>query len=120
MGDYKRMQSIVLLSLLLLSWARPSPAVAPVECSTVTSLLSVCSNFISYGQPDPVPGSSCCDAMRTLDFVGEQSDSRRSICGCLMSLISSYNPNATAIAILPGICGISLGFTIDPNTDCTL
>ncbi|KAF9601324.1 hypothetical protein IFM89_018752 [Coptis chinensis] len=90
-----------------------------VDCTAVTALVATCSNFITYGTPDPMPGSPCCDALLGLNNMADSIDSRRSICRCIMSLITTYNPNATAIATLPGLCGISLGFTIDPNTDCS-
>jgi hypothetical protein len=89
---------------------------AIIECSTVTSLVSTCSTFIANGSPDPLPGTPCCDAIVSLNAIGDQ----RFVCGCMMGLISTNGPNATAIAILPGFCGVSLGFIIDPNTDCSL
>ncbi|KAK7343669.1 hypothetical protein VNO77_12590 [Canavalia gladiata] len=95
-------------------------ACAFIECSTVTQLFSACSMFITYGSPDPVPGSPCCDAMSGLNTVANSGDNRQYVCRCLMDLIDPYNPNASAISNLPGLCGISLGFVIDPNTDCTL
>ncbi|KAL1550768.1 putative non-specific lipid-transfer protein 14 [Salvia divinorum] len=94
------------------------PAGASTDCGTVMALVSSCSSFVKDGSPDPIPGSPCCIAMTTLNNVADSADNRRSVCRCLMDLITSNNPNATAIATLPGFCGVSLGFTIDPNTDC--
>ncbi|WRX19331.1 hypothetical protein QQP08_011818 [Theobroma cacao] len=104
--------------LMLLSWAISTAAA--VDCTTVTGLLSTCSAFITYGSPDPYPGSPCCDAVMNLNLIADSTDNRKSVCGCLMGLITTYNPNSTAIATLPGFCGVALGFTIDPNTDCNL
>ncbi|KAH7856446.1 hypothetical protein Vadar_001531 [Vaccinium darrowii] len=65
--------------------------------------------------------SLCCDAVGGLNGVGDsRADGRQTVCRCLMGLITTYNPNATAIATLPGFFGVSLDFTIDPNTDCDL
>ncbi|XP_047957818.1 putative non-specific lipid-transfer protein 14 [Salvia hispanica] len=94
------------------------PADSSTDCSTVTALISSCSSFVKDGTPDPMPGSPCCMAMTTLNNVADSADNRRSVCRCLMDLITQNNPNATAIATLPGFCGVSLGFTIDLNTDC--
>lgn len=88
------------------------------DCTIVTSLVSACSNFVTNGSPDPIPGSPCCVAMTSLNNLADSGDNIRTVCRCLMELISTYSPNATAIATLPGFCGVSLGFTIDPNTDC--
>ncbi|XP_057774398.1 putative non-specific lipid-transfer protein 14 [Salvia miltiorrhiza] len=103
-------------AVVIVLWA--FPAGSSMECSTVTALVSSCSSFVTHGSPDPMPGSPCCTAMTTLNNVADSGDNRRRVCRCLMDLITSYNPNATAIATLPGFCGVSLGFTIDPNTDC--
>lgn len=108
---------LVLINVLVfLTWA--AAASDSIDCTIVTSLLSACSNFISHGSPDPIPGSPCCDAVVSLNHLADSKDNQRSVCRCLMGLISTYNPNATAIATLPGFCGIFLGFTIAPDTDC--
>ncbi|OVA14143.1 Peptidase S54 [Macleaya cordata] len=73
-----------------------------IECSTVTALVATCSNFITYGVPDPTPGTPCCDALMSLEnMANDSSDNRRSVCRCIMGLVTTYNPNATAIATLP-------------------
>ncbi|XVF50783.1 hypothetical protein PTKIN_Ptkin04bG0131100 [Pterospermum kingtungense] len=109
---------IIVGLLMLLSWATTIAAI--VDCNTVTELISACSTFITYGSPDPYPGSPCCDAVTNLDVIADSIDNRRSVCGCIMGLIATYNRNATGIATLPGLCGVSLGFTIGPRTDCHL
>ncbi|TXG70861.1 hypothetical protein EZV62_005796 [Acer yangbiense] len=108
----------VFLMLLLTCATTTSQPTTAIDCATVTTLLSSCTTFITYGTPDPIPGSPCCDAMFSLNLAADSTDSRRFICRCLMGLITTYNPNATAIATLPGFCGVTLGFTVDPNTDC--
>ncbi|KAL5718435.1 hypothetical protein ACHQM5_011337 [Ranunculus cassubicifolius] len=104
-------------AIILLSMTTISKSV--MDCTTVTSLFATCSSYITYGAPNPRPGTPCCDAVLGLSYMADSEESKRSICGCMMSLITTSNPNATAIATLPGLCGIYLGFTIDPNTDCT-
>ncbi|XP_008378217.2 putative non-specific lipid-transfer protein 14 [Malus domestica] len=88
------------------------------ECASVTSLVTTCYTFITYGTPDPFPGSPCCNAMANLKVIADTIENRRFACRCLMGLIATYNPNAYAIATLPDFCQVSLGFNIDPNTDC--
>ncbi|KAL3650481.1 Non-specific lipid-transfer protein 14 [Castilleja foliolosa] len=96
----------------------PSAAASDDDCSTVTALISACSSFVMYGSPDPIHGSPCCVAMTSLNNLADSGDNRRSVCRCVMDLIAAHSSNATAIATLPGFCGVSLGFAIDPNTDC--
>ncbi|XP_022012806.1 uncharacterized protein LOC110912427 isoform X1 [Helianthus annuus] len=40
-------------------------------------------------------------------------------CNCLKSALRSLNPNPALAKTLPGNCGISLGFTMSANIDCT-
>ncbi|XWS37783.1 hypothetical protein CRYUN_Cryun19dG0074700 [Craigia yunnanensis] len=68
-------------------------------------LISAFSTFITYGSPDPYPGSPCCDAVTNLNLIADSTNNSSSVCGlcgCLMGLITTYNPNSTAIATLPG------------------
>ncbi|KAG6671280.1 hypothetical protein I3843_Q005400, partial [Carya illinoinensis] len=102
---------------MVISLAISALSAATSECSTVTGLASSCSTFMTEHVSDPFPGSPCCDAMISPNVTADSTDNRRLICRCMMGLITTYNPNATAIATLSGSCGVSLGFTIDPNTD---
>ncbi|KAL8148248.1 putative non-specific lipid-transfer protein 14 [Apium graveolens] len=104
--------------ILMMMTTSVSQAAIAIDCTTVTALISACSSFVTFGAPDPFPGSPCCQAMASLNNLSDTLEQRQSVCRCIMGLITSYNPNATAIATLPGFCGVSLGFTIDPNTDC--
>ncbi|XP_048496162.1 putative non-specific lipid-transfer protein 14 [Beta vulgaris subsp. vulgaris] len=115
-----KLLAMVDILLILLSSSTWQEVGATVDCPTVTQLLNTCSVFITYGSPDPLPGSPCCDAVMGLSNLGDSIESRRSVCRCMMGLIAAYSPDATSIATLPGFCGVSLGFIIDPNTDCTL
>ncbi|EYU19529.1 hypothetical protein ABFS82_06G111300 [Erythranthe guttata] len=111
--------SYIGVTVLILFWRFPAASAAGEDCSTVTALVSTCSNFVMYGSPDPIPGSPCCTAMTSLNNLADSGGgNRRTVCQCLMDLINTYSSNATAIATLPGFCGVSLGFVIDPNTDC--
>ncbi|XP_057481371.1 putative non-specific lipid-transfer protein 14 [Actinidia eriantha] len=103
---------------VLMLVSRAASVSAVIDCTTVVALISACSTFVTYGSPDPIPRSPCCDAVGSLDSLADTADDRQSVCRCLMDLITTYKPNATAIATLPGFCGVSLGFIIDPNTDC--
>ncbi|XWS48410.1 hypothetical protein CRYUN_Cryun13aG0074000 [Craigia yunnanensis] len=85
--------------LILLSWA--TSIASAMDCTTVTGVISACSTFITYGSPDPYPGSPCCDDVTNLNLIADSTDTRRSVCVCFMGLITTYNPNSTAIATLP-------------------
>ncbi|XP_010548835.1 PREDICTED: putative non-specific lipid-transfer protein 14 [Tarenaya hassleriana] len=92
---------------------------AGMDCGAVGTLIATCTEYVNYGYPDPIPGSRCCDSMNVLSMYSSDSTaSKRWLCHCFIHLITLYNPNATAIATLSGFCGVVLGFTVDPNTDC--
>lgn len=112
------MVKMVVVIIVVMSFVHSAIVGEAVDCGTVTALLSACSSFIINGSPDPLPVSPCCVAITTLNNLSDSPQGRQVVCKCLMQLITSYSPNATAIATLPGFCGVFLGFTIDPNTDC--
>ncbi|GLU21055.1 hypothetical protein SLE2022_372200 [Rubroshorea leprosula] len=117
MGEHKLMVALLILFL----WAASlDAATATDDCTAVTGLVSTCAAFINFASPAPYLGSPCCEAMVSLKLLADSTYNRRLVCRCLLSFINTYNPNATAIASLPGVCGVSLGFTIDSNTDCNL
>ncbi|BFG23291.1 hypothetical protein CerSpe_095650 [Prunus speciosa] len=117
MGSRKLMIGVTIMVLLSTAATLVS---STIECSAVTALVSTCYTFITYGSPDPFPGSPCCNAMANLKVIADTIENRRFACRCLLGLISTYNPNVYAIATLPDFCQVSLGFNIDPNTDCNL
>ncbi|KAL6291464.1 hypothetical protein ACE6H2_008974 [Prunus campanulata] len=116
MGSRKLMIGVTIMALL----STATLVSSTIECSAVTALVSTCYTFITYGSPDPFPGSPCCNAMANLKVIADTIENRRFACRCLLGLISTYNPNVYAIATLPDFCQVSLGFNIDPNTDCNL
>ncbi|KAK3039285.1 hypothetical protein RJ639_027989 [Escallonia herrerae] len=118
-SDTSRAVMLIGVFTLLLRWVVRVPTAGAIDCATVGALISACSSFVTYGTPDPFPGSPCCEAVASLNNLADTSDSRQTVCMCVMGLVTTYNPNATAVATLPGFCGVSLGFTIEPNTDCS-
>lgn len=117
-----RMESFKVLRMfgILMLLFSPPLVFAYIECTTVAQLFSSCSIFIRYGTPDPIPGSPCCDAMSGLSIISNSGNNKQPVCRCVLGLIENYGPNSTAIGVLPGLCGISLGFTILPNSDCIM
>ncbi|KAL6005607.1 hypothetical protein ACLOJK_006177 [Asimina triloba] len=113
----RKVMMIFALSVLLCT--RVARVTSDVDCNAVASLVSSCSSFITHGAPQPSIGSACCHSVVSLDGMADSTQNRRSVCRCLMSLVASYNPNPTALASLPGICGIpDLGFSIPSVVDC--
>ncbi|KAF7820913.1 putative non-specific lipid-transfer protein 14 [Senna tora] len=116
--DMGRTKALTIIGMLmLLCWV--TFVSAETECSVVTQAFSACSAFITFGSPEPVPGTPCCDAVSGLNIISNDSssiDEKRAACRCLLGLIASYDPNFS-VAILPGLCGVSLGFIVQPDTN---
>ncbi|CAL5407781.1 unnamed protein product [Camellia sinensis] len=112
-----RRKVVAIIAVVFMLLSKLVSVKAEIDCATVTLLVSACSMFVRYGSPDPFPGSPCCEAVGRLNGLADSSEDRQSVCRCFMGLITN-SANATAIATLPGFCGMFLGFTIDPNTDC--
>lgn len=114
-----RNSSAAVRALMVLWCTVAVVAAETMDCSTVIALTSRCSDFIAYGGLEPGQGSPCCNGLASLNSIMADSiDNRRTACSCIVALTTAYHPNATTIARLPGLCGLSLGFIGDPNTDC--
>jgi hypothetical protein len=98
-------------------------ASSSLDCGTVTSLLAGCAAFVRRGPraaPLPGPGTPCCDGVTSMYAVAADSaDNWRSVCRCMAGLVRQYWSNATAIAVLPGLCGVSPVSTAHAVTYCT-
>ncbi|PUZ69540.1 hypothetical protein GQ55_2G117200 [Panicum hallii var. hallii] len=98
----------------------PSPPKASLDCGTVTSLLAGCGAFVRRGEAAPspsvpAPGAACCEGVAELYAVAADSaDNWRSVCGCMAGLVRRYSSNASAIALLPVLCGVL------PPTGCAV
>ncbi|KAJ1288940.1 hypothetical protein BS78_02G127300 [Paspalum vaginatum] len=91
--------------------APPYPG-SSLDCGTVTSLLAGCKAFVTRGAvaaalSAPAPGAACCEGVAVLYAVAADSaDNWRSVCGCMARLVRRYSSNASAIALLPVLCGV--------------
>uniref|UniRef100_A0A0E0AJC1 Bifunctional inhibitor/plant lipid transfer protein/seed storage helical domain-containing protein n=1 Tax=Oryza glumipatula TaxID=40148 RepID=A0A0E0AJC1_9ORYZ len=89
-----------------------SSSSSQLHCGTVTSLLSGCAAFVRWrggggGAQLPSPGTPCCDGVAGLYAVAADSaDNWRAVCRCMARLVRRHSSNASAIALLPGVCGV--------------
>ncbi|KAL5198067.1 hypothetical protein ABZP36_001579 [Zizania latifolia] len=101
-----------------LSSAESASSSSSLDCGTVTSLLAGCTSFVLHYDsaaappqlllpPLPAPGTACCDGVVVLCAVAADSgDNWRAVCRCMAGLVRQHSSNASAIAMLPGLCGV--------------
>ena len=103
-----------IMCLMILAAA---PGAAGITCGQVASSLAPCINYIRAGGVVP-PG--CCAGVRNLNAAANTPQARQFVCGCLKSFgrsITGLNPGLAAG--VPGKCGVSVGYAISFNTDCS-
>ncbi|KAI3683100.1 hypothetical protein L1987_83600 [Smallanthus sonchifolius] len=105
---------ITIVSLLMLSL--PSSD-AVISCSTVIQDIAPCVSYLRSGSG--MPPSTCCSGAKALAAAAKATLDKQAACSCLQSASKTLNPNPVLAKSLPGNCGISLGFTISPNVDCS-
>ncbi|CAA6656321.1 unnamed protein product [Spirodela intermedia] len=54
---------VVAVGLLLLLPRGGQAAEGLIDCSTVLTLVSSCTEYITYGVPSPAAGTACCNAV---------------------------------------------------------
>nr|GEU99970.1 non-specific lipid-transfer protein 8-like [Tanacetum cinerariifolium] len=106
--------AIIVVSIILLFVPSSHGA---ISCSTVIQDVSPCVSYLRSGSG--MPPSACCTGAKALAAAANTTPDRRTACSCLQSASRSLNPNPALAKSLPGNCGISLGFAISPNVDCT-
>ncbi|KAI7729962.1 hypothetical protein M8C21_019819 [Ambrosia artemisiifolia] len=105
---------ITIVSLLMLSVPSSNAA---ISCSTVIQDVRPCVSYLTSG--NGMPPAACCSGAKALAAAVTSTADKRAACGCLQSAARSLNPKPALAQSLPGNCGISLGFTISANVDCT-
>ncbi|GAB4856243.1 hypothetical protein Ancab_014170 [Ancistrocladus abbreviatus] len=107
-----------LLCAVFLCMAVAAPlADAAITCGLVVSKVSPCLGYLQRNVPLP---PACCAGIRSLNSLAKTTTDRQAACNCLKSLSSSASGiNYPKAAGLPGKCGVSVGFPISPNTDCS-
>ncbi|KAH7862302.1 hypothetical protein Vadar_002684 [Vaccinium darrowii] len=110
-------QAVPLLAILMLVLLVSPPSVAALTCGDVVRDIGPCLNYLKSGSGTPPP--PCCTGAKTLASAASSTADKQTACGCLKTASKSMNVNPATAKALPGNCGISLGFAIDPNMDCS-
>ncbi|XP_073298270.1 non-specific lipid-transfer protein AP10-like [Primulina huaijiensis] len=105
---------ILLVVLAVVSMAvRPGEA---ISCGDVQGYLSPCLQYLTSGGD---PSSQCCSGVSGLSGSLQSQQDRQTACYCMKSAASSIPVQQDAAANLPGRCGVSVGYSISPNVDCS-
>ncbi|XP_073119847.1 non-specific lipid-transfer protein 1-like [Henckelia pumila] len=105
--------------ILLVVLAVVSTAVRPgeaISCGDVQGALYPCLGYLASGGD---PSSECCSGVSNLSNSVQSQQDRQTACYCLKSAASSFPVQQDAAANLPGRCGVSIGYSISPNVDCS-
>ncbi|HAP2020857.1 TPA: non-specific lipid-transfer protein [Escherichia coli] len=88
-----------------------------ISCGQVTSGLVPCFGYLAAGGPVP---PACCNGVRGLNNAAKTTPDRQTACGCLKGILAANTRiNLNNANSLPGKCGISIGYKITPNIDCS-
>ncbi|KAK1270921.1 Non-specific lipid-transfer protein 2A [Acorus gramineus] len=101
----------VIAALLLV--AGPRETEAAISCGQVAGFITPC---VPYAQKGGPISPRCCSGVRGLNGAARTTMDRQQACTCLKSLARGNLPYATSI---PSKCGVSVPYSISPNTDCT-
>ncbi|EPS68587.1 non-specific lipid-transfer protein [Genlisea aurea] len=102
-----------MMMVMMASMMGPTPASA-IVCTDVTRYLIPCIGFLTgSGSIGP-----CCGGVSGLYNAARSTPDKQTVCNCLKNLAQAYPSIAGRAAGLPGQCGVQIGYSIDPHTDC--
>ncbi|GLT74778.1 hypothetical protein SLA2020_465540 [Shorea laevis] len=109
--------TLKLACAVLLCMTLSASVAQAITCGQVSSSLAQCLNYIKGSGTLP-PG--CCSGVKSLNAAAKTTADRKTACNCLKTLASSVSGiNYSIAAGLPGKCGVSIPYSISPNTDCS-
>ncbi|KAL6981570.1 hypothetical protein U1Q18_023196, partial [Sarracenia purpurea var. burkii] len=108
------MAILLLLSTLLASKC----LVSAITCGDVVRDIGPCVNYLTKSSSG-LPPAACCAGAKSLASATTTTADKRAACNCMKSASQKVSVNPSLAKALPGNCGISLGFTVDPNIDCS-
>ncbi|GAB4828398.1 hypothetical protein Ancab_035396 [Ancistrocladus abbreviatus] len=106
----------VLLCMAVVSVALQPHAEAAMMFSQVVKTVLPCMNYMRNGGLIP---ATCCDGLQSSNNAAKTTPHRRTACACLVQAGKAAGVNFAYVDQLPGKCGISLGYKITPNFDCS-
>ncbi|KAL1813653.1 hypothetical protein ACET3Z_023718 [Daucus carota] len=102
--------------LLAMLIHRPALIQGLINCNQVKLSLNDCGEFVKLSKG---PRASCCRALKRLNNTYRSTADRRDVCNCIKREVgSSSKVIYRNVALLPGKCGVRLGYTISPSIDC--
>jgi hypothetical protein len=116
MAATSRPAALFVLAALLLQVAPPRAAAAQ-SCPTVYDTLMPCLGYVESGGAVP---PECCAGIKQVVSDARTAPDRRAICACLKELAPvAPAPYISRAVGLPDRCGVSLGYKLSPDMDCS-
>ncbi|KAL2937512.1 IWF1': Non-specific lipid-transfer protein [Bienertia sinuspersici] len=90
---------------------------AAMSCGTVTKNIAPCIAYLKGGSG---PSAACCSGVKALNSLAATPADKKTACSCLKSAaLSMKGLDQKKAAGLPGSCGVSIPYSISPQTDCS-
>ncbi|CAL0306278.1 unnamed protein product [Lupinus luteus] len=87
---------------------------ATITCGQVVSGLAPCLTYLQSGGAVPV---TCCDGVKGLVALAQNTTDKQTACNCLKSTAASIQFNAENAESLPAKCGVTLPYKISTSTN---
>lgn len=89
-----------------------------MTCDQVDSLLSPCIRYLTH---DVEPGPACCNGVRSVKDLAQNTMDKRQVCSCLKEDANRYsNLKDDAARALPKKCGVQIDIPVSRNINCNV
>ena len=108
----------MMILVAVLALALITSTEAAISCGTVTSNLIKCVPYLTGKAPSAPP--VCCNGVKALYGATKNSRvDRVTTCNCIVRTAKTIpNINAAKVSSLPSKCGVNLGYSPSPTTNC--
>ncbi|KAK9734257.1 hypothetical protein RND81_04G126700 [Saponaria officinalis] len=111
----------VLVAICMLAIAASYAAEAAVSCTDVDKNLKPCVQHLQSGAgSQATPPADCCAGVKSVKSLADTTGEHKAVCQCMKGIAAKVTGiNYDLAAKLPNHCGVTMSYTINPNTDCS-
>ncbi|XP_074311896.1 non-specific lipid-transfer protein-like [Silene latifolia] len=110
----------VILAVSMFVIAASYATEAAISCAVVENNLKPCIGHLKSQDSQATPPADCCSGVKSVKAQADSTGERKAVCQCMKDMATKVGGiNYDLAAKLASQCGVTMSYTINPNTDCS-